>query len=49
LAAAEYASAASAALWSFNSLSRQHQIGEDVLREVLGELELSEANLGQVK
>ncbi|MFW9080445.1 Na+/H+ antiporter [Pseudomonas sp. P2757] len=31
------------------SLSRQHQIGDDVLREVLGELDLSEANLGQVK
>ncbi|HWH89342.1 MAG TPA: Na+/H+ antiporter [Pseudomonas sp.] len=30
-------------------LSRQHQIGDDVLREVLGELDLSEANLGQVK
>lgn len=31
------------------SLSRQHQIGDDVLREVLAELDLSEANLGQVK
>ncbi|MCU0073683.1 Na+/H+ antiporter [Pseudomonas koreensis] len=31
------------------SLSRQHQVGDDVLREVLGELDLSEANLGQVK
>lgn len=31
------------------SLSRHHQIGDDVLREVLGELDLSEANLGQVK
>ena len=31
------------------SLSRQHQIGDDVLREVLGELDLSEAKLGQVK
>ncbi|MFL1525896.1 Na+/H+ antiporter [Pseudomonas sp. O230] len=30
-------------------LSRHHQIGDDVLREVLGELDLSEANLGQVK
>ncbi|RAI71562.1 Na+/H+ antiporter [Pseudomonas fluorescens] len=30
-------------------LSRQHQIGDDVLREVLGELDLSEAKLGQVK
>ncbi|WP_095106379.1 Na+/H+ antiporter [Pseudomonas sp. Irchel 3E20] len=31
------------------SLSRHHQIGDDVLREVLGELDMSEANLGQVK
>jgi len=31
------------------SLSRHHQIGDDVLREVLSELDLSEANLGQVK
>lgn len=31
------------------SLSRQHQIGDDVLREVLAELDLSEAKLGQVK
>jgi len=31
------------------SLSRHHQIGDDVLREVLGELDLSKANLGQVK
>jgi Na+/H+ antiporter len=31
------------------SLSRQHQVGDDVLREVLGELDLSEAKLGQVK
>ncbi|MGJ7514349.1 Na+/H+ antiporter [Pseudomonas baetica] len=31
------------------SLSRQHRIGDDVLREVLGELDLSEAKLGQVK
>ncbi len=30
-------------------LSRHHQIGDDVLREVLGELDLSEANLGQIK
>ncbi|AZC16606.1 MULTISPECIES: Na+/H+ antiporter [Pseudomonas] len=30
-------------------LSRQHQIGDDVLREVLAELDLSEANLGSVK
>ncbi|MFJ4251680.1 Na+/H+ antiporter [Pseudomonas sp. NPDC089741] len=31
------------------SLSRHHQIGDDVLREVLGELDLSEANLGVLK
>ena len=31
------------------SLSRHHQIGDDVLREVLGELDLSEAKLGQVR
>ncbi|WP_095152011.1 Na+/H+ antiporter [Pseudomonas sp. Irchel s3b5] len=31
------------------SLSRHHQIGDDVLREVLAELDLSEAKLGQVK
>ncbi|MFU2327546.1 Na+/H+ antiporter [Pseudomonas sp. NFX98] len=31
------------------SLSRHHQIGDDVLREVLGELDLSEAKLGVVK
>ena len=31
------------------SLSRQHEIGDDVLREVLGELDLSEAKLGAVK
>lgn len=31
------------------SLSRHQQIGDDVLREVLGELDLSEAKLGQVK
>ncbi|PRB55290.1 Na+/H+ antiporter [Pseudomonas sp. MYb2] len=31
------------------SLSRHHQIGDDVLREVLGELDLSEANLGTLK
>lgn len=30
-------------------LSRHHQIGDDVLREVLAELDLSEANLGAVK
>ncbi|MDT3310740.1 Na+/H+ antiporter [Pseudomonas sp. rhizo66] len=31
------------------NLSRHHQIGDDVLREVLADLDLSEANLGQVK
>ena len=31
------------------SLSRHQQIGDDVLHEVLGELDLSEANPGQVK
>jgi CPA1 family monovalent cation:H+ antiporter len=31
------------------SLSRHRQIGDDVLREVLGELDLSEAKLGAVK
>jgi Na+/H+ antiporter len=31
------------------SLSRHHRIGDDVLREVLGELDLSEAKLGAVK
>ncbi|MGE8150850.1 Na+/H+ antiporter [Pseudomonas vancouverensis] len=31
------------------SLSRHHQIADDVLREVLGELDLSEAKLGPVK
>lgn len=31
------------------SLSRHHQIGDDVLREVLADLDMSEANLGQVK
>ena len=30
-------------------LSRHHQIGDDVLREVLADLDLSEANLGPVK
>jgi len=29
-------------------LSRHHQIGDDVLREVLADLDLSEANLGRV-
>lgn len=31
------------------SLSRHHQIGDDVLREVLADLDMSEANLGQMK
>jgi CPA1 family monovalent cation:H+ antiporter len=31
------------------SLSRHHQVGDDVLREVLADLDLSEAKLGQVK
>ena len=31
------------------SLSRHHQSGDDVLREVLGELDMSEAKLGLVK
>lgn len=31
------------------NLSRHHQIGDDVLREVLADLDLSEANLGTVK
>ncbi|UVL35900.1 Na+/H+ antiporter [Pseudomonas sp. B21-041] len=31
------------------SLSRHHQIADDVLREVLADLDLSEANLGKVK
>ncbi|MBX9408198.1 Na+/H+ antiporter [Pseudomonas baetica] len=31
------------------SLSRHHQIGDDVLREVLADLDLSEANLGKIK
>ncbi len=31
------------------SLSRHHQIGDDVLREVLGELDPSEVKLGAVK
>ncbi|MCW2267819.1 Sodium, potassium, lithium and rubidium/H(+) antiporter [compost metagenome] len=30
-------------------LHRHHQVGDDVVREVLGELDLSEANLGAVK
>lgn len=31
------------------SLSRHHQVGDDVLREVLADFDLSEAKLGQVK
>ncbi|WLH75079.1 Na+/H+ antiporter [Pseudomonas fluorescens] len=31
------------------SLSRHHQIGDDVLREVLADLDMSEANLGSIK
>ncbi|CRM48635.1 Na+/H+ antiporter [Pseudomonas sp. 25 E 4] len=31
------------------SLSRHHQIGDDVLREVLAELDMSEANLGTMR
>jgi CPA1 family monovalent cation:H+ antiporter len=31
------------------SLRRHHRIGDDVLRQVLGELDLSEANLGPIK
>ncbi|PTR26038.1 MULTISPECIES: hypothetical protein [unclassified Pseudomonas] len=31
------------------SRSRHHRIGDDVLREVLGELDLSEPEPGQVK
>jgi Na+/H+ antiporter len=31
------------------SLSRHHQIGDDVLREVLADLDMSEANLGHIK
>ncbi len=31
------------------SLRLHHQIGDEALREVLGELDLTEANLGQVK
>ncbi len=30
-------------------LHRHHEIGDDVVRKVLGELDMSEANLGQVK
>ncbi|MDU9393161.1 Na+/H+ antiporter [Pseudomonas sp. zfem002] len=30
-------------------LHRRHEVGDDVVRKVLGELDLSEANLGQVK
>ena len=31
------------------SLSRHRQIGDDVLWDILGELDLSEVNLGQVR
>jgi CPA1 family monovalent cation:H+ antiporter len=31
------------------SLRRHHRIGDDALRQILGELDLSEANLGPVK
>ncbi|KAA0945026.1 MULTISPECIES: Na+/H+ antiporter [unclassified Pseudomonas] len=31
------------------SLSRHHQVGDDVLREVLADLDMSEANLGHIK
>ncbi|MGY4640896.1 very-short-patch-repair endonuclease [Pseudomonas sp. TE24901] len=31
------------------SLSRHHQMGDDVLREVLADLDMSEANLGVMK
>ena len=31
------------------NLRRNHEIGDDVLRQVLGELDMSEANLGPVK
>ncbi|MCG8292418.1 MULTISPECIES: Na+/H+ antiporter [Pseudomonas] len=31
------------------NLHRQHQVGDEVVRQVLGELDLSEANLGQVR
>jgi monovalent cation/hydrogen antiporter len=31
------------------SLSRHHRIGDDVLREVLADLDMTEANLGHVK
>ncbi|KDO01570.1 Na+/H+ antiporter [Pseudomonas donghuensis] len=31
------------------NLHRQHLIGDDVVRQVLGELDMSEANLGQVR
>jgi CPA1 family monovalent cation:H+ antiporter len=30
-------------------LHRHHQVGDDVVRQVLGELDMSEANLGQVR
>jgi len=31
------------------NLHRQHLVGDEVVRQVLGELDMSEANLGQVK
>ncbi|MDS8357999.1 cation:proton antiporter, partial [Streptococcus pneumoniae] len=31
------------------NLHRQHEVGDEVVRQVLGELDMSEANLGQVK
>ncbi|HKS14308.1 MAG TPA: Na+/H+ antiporter [Pseudomonas sp.] len=31
------------------NLRRQHQVGDDVVRKVLGELDMSEANLGHVR
>ncbi|MNJ32996.1 hypothetical protein D3C77_276750 [compost metagenome] len=30
-------------------LHRHHQVGDDVVRQVLGELDMSEANLGAVR
>jgi len=31
------------------NLHRQHLVGDEVVRQVLGELDMSEANLGSVK
>ncbi|MCY1442747.1 hypothetical protein D9M71_591280 [compost metagenome] len=31
------------------NLHRQHLVGDEVVRQVLGELDMSEANLGQVR